>query len=375
VIRAQGRDQDVLMRDLDNRPSSMKILHVSHQQYKYLGARNYLYPVRINNGFVRNGHEVYWFSDRDVARASSWLHSRSTGKGPCNKKFLQACRNFQPDLIAMQNADILTPETIAEARRILPNAAVFQYFIDTLSLDRNVRNIRRKADVVDMSFVTTAGDVLQRVSAGRKNTAFVPNPVDASIDRARCHERQDLEYDVFFAGHIGDEWQSTSSLRNRAWSILSTRMSDIACAFHSQDVHGYLYGADLIDKMTRARIGLNFSQQHRDARPGNGSELYFYSSDRIGLFQGNGLLVFSPADFDLAELYGDDTLVEVANEDDFVEKLTFYLANDDQRRRVARAGYERSHAEFNERLVARYMIEATLETPFSHPYAWPTERY
>lgn len=123
----------------------MRILHTSHQQYKYLGARNYLLPVRINNGFVRNGHEVYWFSDRDVARASSWLHTRATGVGACNKKFLQACRNFQPDLIAMQNADILTPETLAEARRILPNVAVLQYFIDPLSLPRNFTNVRAKS--------------------------------------------------------------------------------------------------------------------------------------------------------------------------------------------------------------------------------------
>lgn len=353
----------------------MRILHASHQQYKYLGARNYLYPVRINNGFVRNMHEVYWFSDRDVARASSWFHTRSTGAGAANRKFLDACRLYQPEVIAMQNADILTPETIAEARRILPNVAVFQYFIDTLSLPRNVANVRAKRDVVDMTFVTTAGDVLRHIAGGRSRVAYVPNPVDPSLDTGRCHERDDLQTDVFFAGHVGDDWQAPASLRNRAWEILRAHFPDARCAFHSQDVHGYRYGADFIRALCDARIGLNFSQQHRDARPGNGGELYLYSSDRIGLYQGNGLLVFSPADFSLAELYGGDTLVEVADEADFVDKLRHFLDHDDARKTVARAGFERAHAEFNERRVAQYMIEATLGLPFSHDYAWPTDVY
>lgn len=54
----------------------MRILHVSHQQMKHLGARNYFLPVRINNGFIRNNHDVYWFSDRDVARHYSLLRTQ-----------------------------------------------------------------------------------------------------------------------------------------------------------------------------------------------------------------------------------------------------------------------------------------------------------
>lgn len=64
----------------------MKILHVSHQQMKHLGARNYFLPVKINNGFIRNNHDVYWFSERDVARCSSWLHTQSSQLKPSKAK-------------------------------------------------------------------------------------------------------------------------------------------------------------------------------------------------------------------------------------------------------------------------------------------------
>ena len=80
-------------------------------------------------------------------------------------------------------------------------------------------------------------------------------------------------------------------------------------------------------------------------------------------------------EFDLAGLYGEDALVEVSGADDFIDKLRYYTEHDDERMVVARTGYQRAHDEFNERLVAQFMLEATLEQPLSHAYQWPTESY
>lgn len=352
----------------------MKILHASHTHLKSLGARNYFLPVRINNGFIRNNHEVYWFSDRDVARYSSWLHSRKTGVGACNRKFLEVCHNFRPDVIALSSADILHPETLAEARTILPNVAIFQYYIDPLFDASNFRNAGSKAEVVDRSFVTTAGPVLERIAGTRSRVAFIPNPVDASIDIHRCHERTDQLHDVFFAGHIS-KWLHPDDLRGRAYELIQERLPQARAAFYGHGPNKSLFGAAFMHALGQARIGLNFSQRNAEARSGPGGELYLYSSDRIGLYQGNGLLVFTTRSFSLSELYGGDTIVEVEGADEFIDMLRYYLEHDDERRKVAQAGYELGHREFNERLVSQYMIEATLGLPFSHPYRWPTESY
>ncbi len=352
----------------------MKILHVSHQQMKHLGARNYFLPVRINNGFIRNNHDVYWFSDRDVARCSSWLHTRNTGVAACNRKFLQVCRNFEPDIIALCSADVLAPATIAEARRILPNVAVFQYYIDPLFLEANLRNALSKADVVDWTFATTGGAVLSKVAGARSRVAFIPNPVDSSIDVHACHARVDQRHDVFFAGHVQSEWLGPEDLRVRALSLIKQHLPAARCAFYGHTPKDYLFGAEFMRALGDAKIGLNFSHRHRDAQPGPGGELYLYSSDRIGLYQGNGLLVFADRAFNLTDLYG-DAIVEVDGATEFIDKLRFYLANDGERQRVARAGYELGHREFNERLVAQYMIEATLGQSHSYPYVWPRESF
>lgn len=352
----------------------MRILHASHTHLKSLGARNYFLPVRINNGFIRNNHEVYWFSDRDVARYSSWLHSRKTGEGACNRKFLEVCRNFEPDVIALCSADIIRPETLAEARRILPNVAIFQYYIDPLFDASNFRNASSKAEVVDWSFVTTAGPVLSRIAGTRSRVAFIPNPVDPSIDVHRCHERADQPHDVFFAGHIS-KWLHPDDLRGRAYELIRERLPQARAAFYGHGGNPSLFGAAFMRALGQARIGLSFSQRNMEAKPGPGGELYLYSSDRIGLYQGNGLLVFTTRAFSLSDLYGTDTIVEVEGADEFIERLRYYLENDGERQRVARAGYELGHREFNERLVSQFMLEATLGLPFSHPYRWPTESY
>lgn len=351
----------------------MRILHASHTHLKSLGARNYFLPVRINNGFIRNNHEVFWFSDRDVARYSSWLHSRKTGVGACNRKFLEVCRNFEPDIIALCSADIIHADTLAEARKILPNVAIFQYYIDPLFDASNFRNASSKAEVVDWSFVTTAGPILSRIAGARSRVAFIPNPVDPSIDTHRCHERTDQPNDVFFAGNIS-KWLHPDDLRGRAYELIREHLPQARCSFHGHAGHPPLFGAAFMQALGQAKIGLNFSQRNMEAKPGPGGELYLYSSDRVGLYQGNGLLLFATRSFSLADLYG-DTIVEVEGADEFIDRLRYYLENDAERQRVARAGYELGHREFNERLVSQYMIEATLGLPYSHPYHWPTESF
>jgi glycosyltransferase involved in cell wall biosynthesis len=352
----------------------MKILHVSHQQLKYLGARNYLLPVRINNGFIRNNHEVFWFSDRDVARCSSLVGSRKTGVGASNRKLLETCRNFQPDVIALSSADVIRAETIAKARKILPNVAIFQYYIDPLFDESNFRKVSSKKEVVDWSFATTGGSVLASISGAQSRVAFIPNPVDPSIDIHRCHERSDQPYDVFYAGRLSPKLEQ-GDLRDRAPQLIRNYLPNVRSAMYCEGFGKPLFGAEFMKTLGNAKIGLSFSKRYQGVKAGQGGPMYLYSSDRIALYQGNGLLVFTTRAFGLSQLYGKDTLVEVATPDEFIDALQYYIDNDSERQKVAKAGYELGHREFNEKLVSQYMIEATLGMSFSHEYCWPTESY
>lgn len=352
----------------------MRILHVSHQHLKYLGARNYFFPVRINNGFIRNNHEVFWFSDRDVARCSNPLGARRFGVGASNRKLLEVCRNFQPDVIALSSADIITPDTLVAARKLLPNVAILQYYIDALFIQHNVQNARSKAEVVDWTFATTAGPILKQLAGTQSKVSFIPNPVDPSIDVNRCHERSNQPHDVFFAGHA-HESADREDLRMNAYTLIRDHLPQARLAFYGHGQPQSLYGSEFIRALGSAKIGLNFSQRDRTTRPGPGGELYMYSSDRIGMYLGNGMLVFATRDFGLSELYGNDRIVEIDGPDDFIDKLKHFIEHDEERKRVAKAGFELAHTEFNERLVTQFMLETTLGCGFSHSYRWPTEEF
>ena len=57
----------------------MKILHISNFGDKHNGRLYWNQCFKISNGFIRNGHNVYNFSERDKSR-SNWINKLSKGK-------------------------------------------------------------------------------------------------------------------------------------------------------------------------------------------------------------------------------------------------------------------------------------------------------
>ena len=72
-----------------------RIVHASNFSRKLKGAFQHSVEHKINNGLIRNGHAVSIFSDRDVARASSWLGHRAFGGAGANRAFAEFCRGVE----------------------------------------------------------------------------------------------------------------------------------------------------------------------------------------------------------------------------------------------------------------------------------------
>jgi Glycosyl transferases group 1 len=349
----------------------LRILHIGNRDEKFPGMRDYATAIKINNGLVREGRLVRFFDDREAARALAPFRNRKLGTGPANRLLLTLCRNFEPEVIAFCTADVVRPETLAEARSLLPGVAVLHYTLDPLCLPHNRDRVLRYGDVVDHSFATTAGQYLRQVASARAPVGFIPNPVDPSVEVHRCHERADLPTDVFFAGNV-TPWTDPDSLRRQAPDLLAERLTDVKSEVFGSRGRPRIWGAEFTRALGRAKIGLNLSNHTAGLAPGDGGPLYLYSSDRLGLLLGNGLMVISEAVAQLAEIYGKDAIVEAADADELVDRIRHYARHDAERRTIAARGHAVAHAEFNERLVARYMLEKTLGLPHSHPYAWPT---
>lgn len=349
----------------------MRIVHVANANYKYLGQRNYGLPIKINNGLIRNGHDVYFFSERDVARAASILGARKFGARACNRQLIEVCQNFEPELLVLAHADMITVTTIETIRQRLPDLVVFQYNIDGLFIPSNVASIRSKSECVDHTFMTTAGASLREVAGSRSGVSFIPNPVDPSIDACRNHERDDLVTDVMFAAAM-NKWVAPDDLRALAPDAILKNLPELHCEFYGNE--NKVWGAEFRRVLCRSKMGLNFSLRPEGLASGKDTQLYLYSSDRICLYMGNGLLTFVSSASNLGELYGDG-VVEVGSVDEMIDKLKYFHAHDKDRKQVATKGYHMVHEQFNERLVAQYMIERACNTGLTRNYAWPVEVY
>ena len=93
----------------------MKILHISNFGDKHNGRLYWNQCFKISNGFIRNGHNVYNFSERDKSR-SHWLNKLSNNKN-LQKSVLQTVRNYNPDIVLLGHADRVHLETIEEIKQ------------------------------------------------------------------------------------------------------------------------------------------------------------------------------------------------------------------------------------------------------------------
>ena len=343
----------------------MRILHVGNGNEKHRGQRFYDVGRKLNNGLIRNGHNVLFFSDRDVARASNMFGSSRSAKGMrvANERLIETAEHFKPEFLLFGHADIITAETVKTIRAMFPAAPAAQFNVDPMFIDTTISNIHRKLYVVDATFVTTGGPILKKASREGHRAYYMPNPIDSSIETHRCHARADQPFDLFYAVRATT---TTGDYRGNYRLELPRQLKAAL-------------GTNFYSALGSCKMGLNLShiQTTRKGaiRLATAEEKYLYSSDRISQYLGNGLLTFTMAGNALDELFTDDELVTFADADDLSKKLRYFLNNDSERMRIAANGWRKAQTLHNERIVAQYIVEATMNAGFSTHYAWPTDSY
>jgi hypothetical protein len=345
----------------------MRILVVGNAGEREPGRRYYSVERKLANGFVRNGHSVLFFSDRDVARAGTIWRSSRAGRGAAQAKFLEAVRNFAPQAIVFMHACLIATDTFAEVK----GARLAQVCVDPLFREVNVGFLRDRARVTHATFVTTGGAALRRFSLGENVSAFIPNPVDPSIEDLRNFEREDLVDDVFFAANAGGDRED--DVRRATPRLM--KAAGLACSFHGFDGNAGVYGAAYFERLGQARMGLNLNSDRAETatQPAPAEELHLYSSDRVSQLLGCGLATLSFRVNGLMELFEDGREMAFADTPEAMVEAALRCRRDEAaRRRIAEAGWRKAHAEFNERRVAAFIEDTVFQRAPSHAYAWPT---
>ncbi|WP_119169316.1 glycosyltransferase family protein [Algihabitans albus] len=336
----------------------IRILYFGNVQGLFGHQKFYLIPQRLVNGFTRCGHMVYALNDRDFARYANPFRSRAFGARKVDGKLLAVCRDYRPDLVVLSNCEMVSNEAVHALREILPEVRVAYRNVDSLNMSGNRKKVERRLGVVDTIFLTSSVTGLQDPS-GRTKLAFMPNPIDPSLDRGRAFEIARPRYDLFFAGQaIRDQTDSRPAILGR----LQRELGDLRLGFFGSAVgRSSLYGQDYLDALADSAMGLSLDRE--DENP-------LYASDRMSHYLGNGLLTFVKRGKGFERFFTDREVAWFNGADDVIETVRRLATDSKQRQQIAEAGWRRARELFDCARIAAWIVELSLDRPFSQKYPW-----
>ena len=346
---------------------SLRILHVTNFNERLDGRLFFNTGRRLNNGFIRLGHSVLGFSDRDIQK---YYKSFSDFKGSkiLNDKLKKTCYNYKPDIVITGHADLISKEQIQELKEDNPNTKFAQWFLDPLNkkgpdYERNKSRILDKIDHMDSTFITTCPTALDFLPKNNKNF-YIPNPSDDSFETLNNFDKS-CNVDVFFALSHGVHRGKLKSGKEDDRIIFLDKLKKL-----TSDVKYDLYGVNNIQPIwadhyfktiSNAKMGLNLSR---------GEAIKYYSSDRITQIVGNGLVCLIDEKTQYKNFFNDNEMVFYKNVNDLSEKIMKISRDDKLRKKIAKNGKKKYMKFFNSNIVSNYIIHKTLELPDKNKYLW-----
>ena len=340
----------------------MRVLFAGNLRHRGYADIGYNPDRKFYAGLIQNGYTVWDYSDRDIAHLDNPLGLKPIGKKLANKRFIETCLNFEPDLIVLSLVDILKNETIAEIRQLLPNVRVVHWTVDALFFEEAVAKLHHRLEVCDAIFATTGGERLKALAGNGKMAAHLPNLTEAGAETLDNSKKTDFDYDLIYFG-VGNpsdpRWQLVGELSSQTMPF----------RFETFGTHGKpkVFGRARDKVLSQTRMALNLNRIE-------GDELY--SSDRISFLIPNGIVTFISAQSGLQRfLRNDIDAVYFNSAEDILAKTNALLANDEKRQSIARSGRETYRRLFNAKRVTAFLVETAMGLPHTEAYEWADEVY
>jgi len=335
---------------------TLRIVHAAQFQLNKDGARYFNTDQKIQQGLVRLGHLVYAFSINDVARMHSPLNNKSLGQRAANRALIRTCRNIRPHLLLLGHAQSITADTLAIIRNELPDIRIALWYVDPLWDPKDIEHIYARRHLLDGIFATTAGPMLEALATDSCFAAYMPNPVDPSIECHRCFEKSsaELTYDLTYIGSDKRASDRTRLLEQ----VRDTLDGELRFGIFGSLGGPAVFGAEREAILAGTKMAINLSRRN---------DVPLYSSDRMAQLMGNGILTFCPDSAGFQELFGDDELVYFSDADDLAEKVRHYHAEDGERQRIAERGWRKIFATCSNITVTKSIVEQLVQPPAHLP--------
>ena len=345
---------------------TLRILHITNFNERLDGRLFFNTGRRINNGFIRQGHSVLGFSDRDIQKYYKSINDYKGAK-TLNDKLKKTCYNYKPDLVILGHADLISKDQILELRNDYPNTRFGQWFLDPLNkkgpdYSRNKERILDKANAVDASFLTTSPDVLPFIN--NENSYFIPNPCDSSFETLNNYNKQ-CNVDVFFAlshgVHRGVLKLGKIDDRITFLKKLQYNTPNIKFDIYGIDKVQPIWADHYFKTIANAKMGLNLSR---------GAAIKYYSSDRITQIIGNGLVCLIDEKTKYQNFFNNNEMVFYKSINDLSEKIIRISSDEKLRKSIGRKGKLKYMKYFNSDIVSKYIVNKTLDRKDSNKYLW-----
>ena len=343
-----------------NKNPSLRIMHVTNFAERHDG-RLYFVSIgqKISNGFIRSGHSVLNYSDRDMMRIGRGFPDY-IGKKNLNKKLISAVKNYNPHLVLFGHADLIHRSTLEIIKSYNKNLKVAQWFEDPLiangpDYEKNKEKVLGKVDFIDHSFLTTSPDDLEFKLNG-SIFHYMPIPADKSVERLKNFENKNTIYDVFFAMSHGVnrgvlKFGKTDE-REEFINKLVKNNTNIKFDLYGLNGRQPIWAEEFFQILARSRMALNLSR---------GEPKKYYSSNRIASLLGNGLLTFIDKKTKLNDFFTDKEIVCYKDLNDLSEKIQKYSTDDVMRKKIAKNGWKKYHSFFSSQKIADYIIDRSFD--------------
>lgn len=326
----------------------LRILHCAMFSVNKYGANYYSGHTRLSNGLIRNGHFVYNFSYRDVAREEAPLGIKELGMKKMNKRFVETAERIAADVVLLGHAEFIEAETLMEIKKRLPNCKIVMWWVDWWhNLVKYDRVMSRRMPLLDALFMTSDPDYVREHYAPTREVKkffFMPNSCDPSMDTGNAYDIAEPLHDVLF---IGRSFSSRDDLLDH----LKQNMGDINLGLYGQGRKNFVTGHRYMELVANSRIGVSFNRDN---------SMPLYTSNRMVHLVANGSLVMTPRTPRLKEIFTSDEVVYFDTVQDCEDKIRYYLAYPEEAIKIAKAGQSRAHTDYDARVISSMMLKKIL---------------
>jgi len=311
-------------------------------------------------GFIRLGHDVHQFDYGgafwQIAPIMSKIISRQWCKNKVDELLALQIRNYNPDIIHISFANFLDVNTIELIRQAAPNAFLFGLDGDPYpELQKNRVPIGSK---LDLMLATNNGKWLDEYRKTGVRAAFMPNPCDPDIEY-RYEVSDKWKTDILFTGKTRQRHKRlpTDQLR---YQIISKLAGMGNCTFYGCLGRPKIGGINYQYAISGARIALSINIAN---------DVSLYHSDRLTHYLASGAFVLAKRVPDSDKLFKDGVHLKYFDTaEEFFELADWYLKHDQERMKIADAGMEYAHTEYNGGKIAKYILDVIEKGSYDAPW-------